>query len=59
LCYLFDNTNVSKYIKNYNGKRKSGCICHRCIVLVITSGWMMELETLPEINLILLHTEVN
>jgi hypothetical protein len=29
------------------------------IVLVIIAARVMELETLPEINLILLHTEVN
>jgi ABC-type uncharacterized transport system permease subunit len=46
-------------MKNYNEKKKSGCICHRCIVLVITAGGVMMLETLLNVQLALLHSEVD
>jgi hypothetical protein len=45
--------------KTTTRKENSGCICHWCIVLFITAGRMVELEIVPEIQLILLHTEVN
>jgi hypothetical protein len=48
--------NTSKTIRREN---KSGCICHRCIVLIITTGRVMELETLQEINLVLLYMDIN
>jgi len=45
--------------KTTTRKEKSGCISHRSIILVITAGRVVELETLSENNLILFHTEVD
>jgi hypothetical protein len=40
-------------------KINSSSLCHRRIIFIVTAGWMMELETLSEVNLVLLYTEVN
>jgi len=40
-------------------QKQSGRISHRCIVLVITAGRVVELKTLPEVQLVLLYTKVN
>jgi hypothetical protein len=40
-------------------KIRSRSLYHRRIILIITAGWVMELEALPEVQLVLLYTEVN
>jgi hypothetical protein len=40
-------------------KKKSRCISHRRIILIITAGRMMMLETLRDVQLALLHTKVD
>jgi hypothetical protein len=40
-------------------REKSGCICHRCIVHIITARWVMMSETLLDVQLALLHSEVD
>jgi hypothetical protein len=34
-------------------------LSHRCIILVITAGRMVELEALPEVELVLMYQEVD
>jgi len=39
--------------------KNSWILGHRRIVLVITAGWVVELEALPEVQLVLLYPEVD
>jgi len=50
-------TNIYIYIYIYI----SSSLIHRriCLVITATAGWMMVLETLSDVQLSLLHTEVD
>jgi hypothetical protein len=50
--------NYLKINKN-QAQNKSSRLSHMRIILTITAGWMMVLETLLDVQLSLLHPEVN
>jgi hypothetical protein len=54
---------TSKRQQNKGQKKNSIILCHRCsprrIILIVTAGRMMELETLPEVQLVLLYSQVD
>lgn len=45
-CSILSKKNYQIHQKQERRRKKSGCIHHRCIVLIITAGWVMMHETL-------------
>jgi len=59
-CLQNIHNKITKCLKINKAKHQinSNILSHGCIILVITARWMMVLETLLDVQLSLLHTEV-
>jgi hypothetical protein len=60
---MFNKLSIKRKINcfkiNNQAQNKSSHLSHRRIILIITAGWMMALETPLDVQLALLHMEVN